>query len=534
VVGAKWTLRLPVARDLLASRTVMRRFDPWLFSLAACCVAAAVWAGFAPLADPDLPMHLTVGEWIYTHHRVPFEEPFAWTRAGEPYYAYSWLAQLAFFATMRAFGPVGLHLMAAFIAVAIVLAGAAAGRSMGLGFSRSTILGVLSIAIAMESTPFLRPQLFMHALVPLAWASAFWFVRAGPSRRVYAALALWMASALAAGIHISFPVVAAPLVLLWARVKAGDSSRALMATAIVMLGWCTSPYALHWPAVFALNLGYNAITAGLSPAGELAPGFSVSPLVGAALATLPFLVDARSTRRLERLALGMLWLAGLVVFARYFKGLGPWWWCALPLVVMALRRLPDPSDARMDLSWAILTPCVLLAFAPTNVRLWKATRAYEGGIESRTLPSLKAFASEPAAKWLESNARIPSGTKLLTTFNYGSYLKWRLPALSESIDSRGVFPDSAALPDVPSRRRQRHVGPWRSADVAVVPVTYAVASLLDADPAWRRIGTAAAAPWAPGAPKAGLWVKQAWLRTHVVSGAVDLDSIRPMKGTGDP
>ena len=59
-------------------------------------------------------------------------------------------------------------------------------------------------------------------------------------------------------------------------------------------------------------------------------------------------------------------------------------------------------------------------------------------MESRTLPSLKAFASEPAARWLETHATIPPGTRLLTTFNYGSYLKWRLPQLSESIDSRGV------------------------------------------------------------------------------------------------
>src|SRR3954453_22993268 len=101
--------RAPVRVDPRASPVVMRRHDPWTLSLVACCIAAAVWAGFAPLADPDFPMHLCVGEWIYDHHRVPFVEPFAWTRAGDPYYAYSWVAQLTFFATMRAFGPVGLH-----------------------------------------------------------------------------------------------------------------------------------------------------------------------------------------------------------------------------------------------------------------------------------------------------------------------------------------------------------------------------------------------------------------------------------------
>ena len=98
--------------------------------------------------------------------------------------------------------------------MAIVLAGFALGRSMALSPARSTVLGVLSIAVAMASTPFLRPQLFMHGLVLLAWASAFWLVQSRSSSTVYAAVALWMTSALAAGIHITFLVAAAPLVLL--------------------------------------------------------------------------------------------------------------------------------------------------------------------------------------------------------------------------------------------------------------------------------------------------------------------------------
>jgi hypothetical protein len=144
------------------------------------------------------------------------------------------------------------------------------------------------------------------------------------------------------------------------------------------------------------------------------------------------------------------------------------------------------------------------------------------------LPSLKAFAAEPAASWLETHVTIPAGTRLLTTFNYGSYLKWRLPALSESIDSRGVFPDSAALPDVPTTGAQRSVGPWRSADVAVVPVTYPVATLLDGDTGWRRIGTAEAAPWGRGAPRVGLWLREAWLRTNLRMPLSASDSLLPL------
>jgi hypothetical protein len=182
---------------------------------------------------------------------------------------------------------------------------------------------------------------------------------------------------------------------------------------------------------------------------------------------------------------------------------------------MTLRQLRDPSERRIDLAWSTLIPLVLFAFAPTNIRLWNATRVFEGGLESRTLPSLKAFASEPAAAWLSLHARIPPGTRLLTTFNYGSYLKWRLPALSESIDSRTIFPDSVALPDVPSTSAERAMGPWASSDLAIVPETFPVARLLDRHPEWTRVGTAVPSPWAQTAPRAGLWARRAWLESHV-------------------
>jgi hypothetical protein len=240
----------------------------------------------------------------------------------------------------------------------------------------------------------------------------------------------------------------------------------------------------------------------------------VAPVVGAALAIVPLVADLRSRRVAERIALGGLWLVGLVVFARYFKGLSPWWWCAFPLVALVLLRLPEFSSRRVSLIWCTMLPLVVLAFAPTNIRLWRATHHLEGGTVTRRLPSIKAFAADPIAGWLETNVRIPDGTRVLTTFNFGSYLKWRLPAISESIDSRGVFPDSAALPDVPRVGGDQHTGPWRSASVAVVPVNYQVAELLDSDPGWCRVGTASPAPWAPQAARVGLWAKCNWLRAQ--------------------
>ena len=53
---------------------------PWL--IMALVVGCAVAGWMAPLSDPDLPMHLRTAEWIVREGRVPFTEPFSWTRLG--------------------------------------------------------------------------------------------------------------------------------------------------------------------------------------------------------------------------------------------------------------------------------------------------------------------------------------------------------------------------------------------------------------------------------------------------------------------
>src|SRR5690242_6229118 len=66
-------------------------------------------AGFSlPFADPDLSIHLATGQWIATHHALPFTEPFAWTRAGAPFQAYSWAIELLYYWLMSHVGPLGL------------------------------------------------------------------------------------------------------------------------------------------------------------------------------------------------------------------------------------------------------------------------------------------------------------------------------------------------------------------------------------------------------------------------------------------
>jgi hypothetical protein len=99
---------------------------------------------------------------------------------------------------------------------------------------------------------------------------------------------------------------------------------------------------------------------------------------------------------------------------------------------------------------------------------------------------------------------------LLTTFNFGSYAQWRLPQLSESIDGRTIFPDSAAAAEAYflPMRRSLPLPPWRSADLAIVPLSYPVAAILDTASTWRRVATTAERNGP--AVIIGLWVNRDW------------------------
>jgi hypothetical protein len=276
----------------------------------------------------------------------------------------------------------------------------------------------------------------------------------------------------------------------------------------IVAGWLLSPYALVWPEVFRINFTANLITTTQGVVGELRGGFSVAPLIGGTLAITPLFAFRLLTFR-ERLVYGAWWFAGLVAFAFAFKGLGPWWWCSTPLVVAVLDRATNSIVRRHSALAAAALVIVAATLALPNVLLFPRFVGYEGSLKARQLPSIKAFAAEPIARWMVGHARADIPGRLLTTFEYGSYLKWRLPALSESIDSRNIFPDSVVL-SVSASDSPLRLGPWREADVAIFPITYPLAAVLARDPAWRQVMVAPPPPWALDSKRAGLWIRRSW------------------------
>lgn len=133
---------------------------------------------------------------------------------------------------------------------------------------------------------------------------------------------------------------------------------------------------------------------------------------------------------------------------------------------------------------------------------WRAEHVAPG----LTLSEPGGMAADPLIVRLNALG-VPA--RVLTVFDLGSYLAWRGPRLSESIDGRTIFPDSASLPDAmfAAGSRAGALGPWRSADAALVPTGYPVAAVLDTAAQWMRLATSnTPSPVGP----IGLWVRRPW------------------------
>ncbi|MFL5574858.1 MAG: hypothetical protein ACJ79S_02665 [Gemmatimonadaceae bacterium] len=491
----------------------------WLGELAILAVLAAAFAALTPLSDPDLPIHLATGEWIVRHGRVPFEEPFAWTRPGRPFQAYSWLPELVFYLTLKGAGPVGLRSLHGVLVAAAGAAVIALGHAARWRPRTALLVATLNLVVAALVACCARPQILLFSLVPLAWAAAYRLTRGERAPR--AALTLFAVAALSANSHLLFPLTGAPLALLAARWRRGGPVR-WTALAVAMLavggGWLASPYALSWPEIFRLNFTPNALIAYPSPLSEYAPGFGsavalgVVPLVPVlALAALPWALSTVEMPPRERLLGAALWLVGLVGFALAARALLVWWLLLLPWVGQGVeaadRALAGDGAAarqwRIVSVWAVCSLLLLTRLAPIA-----AADGTEGTVRTRTLPVPAAPWVDPLAAWLECHARPGATGRLHTVHSYGSYLIWRLPGYSPSIDGRTIFADSIAGAEAYRgawEARPTTYGPWAAADLAIAPAHFALAGVLDTATGWRR---AATAEWS--GVRAGLWIRDAW------------------------
>jgi hypothetical protein len=488
----------------------------WQLQLAFFAVCLFTAGATFPLADPDLPIHLATGEWIIRHHAVPFTEPWAWTRPGASFQAYSWAIEAAYYLILAKAGPLGLHFFQGLVYVALGASIVVLGRIAGWRAWTTTVVVALQLIVALGATPYLRPQAMLAIATPLAWALV---LRARDVARLSWELpGLTLVSAVVANTHLLFPITAAPCVLLLTHLPA-NRRRLLTIPLAIAIGWFLTPYALHWVDIYRLYFAPNAMLRPPSPIAEYKPGFTMALTAGVSslfvafgFLLVPWFAAPRYSRR-ERSLHGFLWLAGLLMFALAVRALVVWWLLIIPAVACAIELLPSTTLPVLRTAQRAAVVAIFFSVGLLGIDDLHDPWMRAGSTVTRFLPSMNARSIEPIAEWLDCNLKPGATGRLVTTFNYGGYIPWRLPYLSESVDGRTFFPDSVALAETyfPPNRAKIPLPPWRTADLAIAPVSFPIATVLDTAAGWRRV--ALTSQLEGRTSMIGLWITERWWRT---------------------
>jgi hypothetical protein len=491
----------------------------WRLELALVLLACATVVALRPLSDADLPMHLATGEWIVRHRAVPTRELFAWTNAGAPFYALAWGPQVLFYGALALGGQVGLRVVAGALVASAAFSVYVLGRVARWSPGVTLTLAALNVVVVSVVADGLRPQVLLFSYVPLAWAAAIGLTNSPRTGRP--AVALFAVSAMAVNSHLFFPLVLAPLPILWATGQLGVR-RAIGGAACVAVGWAATPYVALWTAMLRYQLHPYALFQPPSPITELGSGFGTGlasvgrlPLLGIVILLLAFPWAAARTPLNARaqVAMGIYWAVGLMGFGRAIRLAAVWWLIVFPMfglvAAFLVARSANPGRPVAPAFRWLLHASLAAVVGVLALEARQDLRA-DVSLRSRHVPSAGATAVWPVADWIEDHVADGAAGRIFTTFNYGSYLTWRLPTFSSSLDSRGSLPDSVVAPFLlrPGYAPDVTLGPWRGADLAIVPVTSRFATTLDTAAGWTRVGISGASDPLPDT--VGLWVRERW------------------------
>jgi hypothetical protein len=414
---------------------------------------------------------------------APAADPFSFTRAGEQWFAWEWLADVVFALAWR-WG--GLAAVAGMAGVALCLAAAVllawllrrgAGLWVGLGATLAAVSATTVHALA-------RPHVFSILL----YTAALWVIdedRRRPGRQVWALAPL---CALWANLHGGFVALPATLILCAAVERswryAGVAIACIAASLLNPYGW-----RLHAHIVEYLGSSWilNNVQEFQSPSIR-----SESMLVFAAL----LLGSAALALRGDRFegALALVWGFAAMRSARHIPlfavAAAPvlaaecarWWSAAAE---RSSKRSPgrvfwdmsqDLGRCRPATAWMVVAALGAVA----------AARASAVDFPDARFPVL---AVERNMRWLAPPASMP---RVLTSDQWADYLIYRLyPGQRVYFDGRSDFYGPALLTEyrqlLGARAGWRETLGRRAFTRALLPRDWPLNSMLDREPGWRRV-----------------------------------------------
>jgi len=144
---------------------------PAIAAVAVLYLAVVVMGPEGLLGDSDTGWHIVTGERIIETGTLPRADPYSFTKAGQPWYAWEWLADVFYGAAHKWMGLAGVALFAS-----LLLAGTAwmwCAFAIWLGSDRfiAIALGVAAIAWSLREPPGCG-ALLRYGLAPTGSSSA--------------------------------------------------------------------------------------------------------------------------------------------------------------------------------------------------------------------------------------------------------------------------------------------------------------------------------------------------------------------------
>ncbi len=483
-------------------RFLLPSLSDWLFAalIAWLFIAGSGWS--ALLADGDTGWHIRTGEYILDNRRLPDADLFSFSRPGERWYAWEWLADVAFAACYRQLGLKGVVLLAgtvialyltvlfrymlwrganAFIALAVCLLGAGASGIHFLARPHVFTLLLLAISLWLLENDTRKPGRAVWALVPLT--------------------ALW------ANLHAGFPALLACLGLqiaggaieaLW-EMRSFRAAWFRVRRRIALLAACTAatlanPYGIglhqHITAYLRSDWIREAVDEFQSPRfrSESAVHFEILLFTGLLIA-----VWLMRNRRIGDALTVLFWSHAALVSVRH-----------VPVFVVAVGPVIAAAAGRAWADWARGRPPgsvagTLDALASDVTAGFRRTTAWPAALVAalvlldapfkwpRDFPEVKF----PTALVGRQDAKL-AGARVFTSDQWGDYLIYRFhPRQKVFIDGRSDFygPAIGKL-----YLRIAYGNPeWQSAlarysfTLVLAPPEWPLAGLLRRDPAWRVV-----------------------------------------------
>jgi type IV secretory pathway VirB2 component (pilin) len=454
------------------------------------------WSGL--LADADIGWHIRTGETILDTGRAPYVDPYSFSKPGETWFAWEWLADVIYGGLHRLAGLKGVVLAAALMLS--VFATTLVRRMVWRDTHVFVAMVVALLGVGCSTIHFLaRPHVFTLLLL----SAAMWLIEAdrrSPSRRIW-----WLA----------------PLTVVWTNLHGGFLAliavlglTAVGAAAEAWLGGGrTVSDALRWAKLTAV-CGLATL---VNPYGWNLHVHVAGYLQSSWIRNMIQEFQSPSFRSESMLQFEALLLAGVLAAAGMFRrkqvaeGLWILFWAHMALG--SVRHVP-----------VFVTVCapVIAAELAAWWRAWTGTArrsSLAGIVNAMAADSLAGFRRTSAWPWavavglmavgaplqwprdfpkqlfpvqmVSEHGELLARSRVLTTDQWGDYLIYRNPLQKVFVDGRSDFYGE----QVGREYVELLNGHWRwrqwmekyGFDVALVPVSNAIAELLKREPGWRVV-----------------------------------------------